>query len=114
MLDCGDGLTFDRCKANDASFANQEIHPVYAIDLIDATPQENLSGVWGGNFGITYYLHQVGGAVWWFGRGPFRNGSLAQVFQGMATNGIIAGSWQDVPRALGVSGEPLELAIDPG
>ena len=57
VLDCGHGLTFDRCKASDASFANQEIHPVYAIDLIDATSQENLSGVWGDNFGITYYLH---------------------------------------------------------
>jgi len=63
---------------------------------------------------MTYYLHQVGDAVWWFGMGPVRNRSLAQVFQGVATNGIIAGSWQDVPLALGVSGEPLELAIDPG
>jgi hypothetical protein len=50
-----------------------EIHPVYAIDLIDATSQENLSGVWGDNFGMTYYLHQVGDAVWWFGMGPVRN-----------------------------------------
>jgi hypothetical protein len=114
VLDCGHGLTFDRCQAANASFANQEIHPVYAIDVIDATSQENLTGVWGDNFGMTYYLNQVGDTVWWFGMGPFRNGSLAQVFQGVATNGTIAGSWQDVPLATGVSGEPLQLAIDPG
>ena len=57
---------------------------------------------------------QVGDTVWWFGMGPFRNDALAQVFQGVATNGTIAGSWQDVPLATASSGEPLELAIDPG
>lgn len=118
VLDCGHtvsvGTFLDRCQASNASDANQEMHPVYAIDVIDATSQESLTGVWGDNFGMTYYLHQVGGTVWWFGMGPFRNGSLAQVFQGAATNGIISGSWQDVPLATGVSGEPLELAIDAG
>jgi hypothetical protein len=113
VLDCGYGLTFDRCKASDASFANQEIHPVYAIDLIDATSQENLSGVWGDNFGMTYYFNHVGDTVWWFGMGPFRNGSLAQVFQGVATNGRISGSWQDVPLATGVSGEPFSSPSSP-
>jgi len=105
---------FDRCQASDASYANQEIHPVYAIDVIDATSQENLTGVWGDNFDMTYYLNQVGDTVWWFGMGPFRNGSMAQVFQGVATDGTIAGSWQDVPLATDVRGEPLELAIDAG
>ena len=118
VLDCGHttgiGTLFDRCQASNASYANQEIHPVYAIDVIDATSQDNLSGVWGDNYGMTYYVSQVGDTVWWFGMGPFRNGSLAQVFQGVATNGTIAGSWQDVPLATGVSGEPLELAIDAG
>ena len=111
VLDCGHtdsiGTLFDRCQATNASFANQEIHPVYAIDVIDATSQENLTGVWGDNYGMTYYLNQVGDTVWWFGMGPFRNGSLAQVFQGVATNGTIEGSWQDVPLGTGVSGEQL-------
>ena len=114
VLDCGHGVTFDRCKASDAGYANQEIHPVYAIDVIDATSQENLTGVWGDNCGMTYYLNQVSDTVWWFGMGPFRHGSLAQVFQGVVTNGTIAGAWQDVPLATGTSGEPLQLAIDPG
>jgi hypothetical protein len=117
VLDCGHtdsvGTLLDRCQATNASFANQEIHPVYAIDVIDATSQDNLTGVWGDNFGMTYYLHQVGDTVWWFGMGPFRNGSFAQVFQGVATKGTIAGSWQDVPLSTGVNGEPLQLSIDP-
>jgi hypothetical protein len=119
VLDCGHtkitdpGTLTDRCQASNASYANQEIHPVYAIDVIDATSQENLTGVWGDNYAMTYYLHQVGDTVWWFGMGPFRNGSFAQVFQGVATNGTIAGSWQDVPLGTGAGGEPLQLSIDP-
>ncbi len=113
-LDCGHGFMTDRCQASNPSYNNQEIHPVYAIDLIDATSQENLTGVWGDNFGMTYYLAQVGDIVWWFGMGPFRNNALAQVFQGVAANGTIAGSWQDVPLATASSGEALTLAIDPG
>ncbi len=116
-LDCGHttdvGTLFDRCQASNAGYHNQEIHPVYAVDLIDATSQENLSGVWGDNFGMTYYVTQVGNVVWWFGMGPFRNNGFAQVFQGVTTNGTIDGAWQDVPLATGVSGEPLQLAIDP-
>jgi hypothetical protein len=119
VLDCGHtditdpGTLFDRCQASNASYANQEIHPVYAIDFIDATSQENLSGVWGDNYGMTYYVSQIGDIVWWFGMGPFRKGSYAQVFAGVATDGTIDGSWQDVPLATGVSGEALQLSIDP-
>ncbi|MGB8907752.1 MAG: hypothetical protein WCC84_03280 [Candidatus Cybelea sp.] len=117
VLDCGHtdsiGTLFDRCQASNAGYANQEIHPIYAIDIINATSQENLTGVWGDNYGMTYYVSQVGDTVWWFGMGPFRNGNFAQVFAGATTDGTIDGSWQDVPLALGVSGEPLQLSIDP-
>ena len=116
MLDCGHFRwtdPFDSCGEDD-DYQNQEIHPIYAIDVIDATSRDNLTGVWGDNLGMTYYVNQVGGTVWWFGMGPFRNGSFAQVFQGVATNGTIAGSWQDVPFGAGDSGEPLQLAVDAG
>ena len=116
VLDCGHtdnvGTLFDRCQASNATFSNQEIHPVYGIDIINATSRENLSGVWGDNYGMTYYVSQVGETVWWFGTGPFRNGNFAQVFAGVTTDGTIEGSWQDVPLAAGVSGEPLRLSID--
>ncbi|MBV8531587.1 MAG: hypothetical protein JO104_09740 [Candidatus Eremiobacteraeota bacterium] len=118
VLDCGHtsdvGTFFDRCQASNAGYANQEIHPVYAIDIIIATSQENLTGVWGDNFGMTYYVSQLGDNIWWFGMGPFRNGNFAQVFAGVTTDGTIEGSWQDVPLAAGVSGEPLRLSVDSG
>jgi hypothetical protein len=118
VLDCGHsdwtspGSWFDRCQTSNPDYANQEIHPVYAIDFLNATSQENLTGVWGDNYGMSYYVSQVGDTVWWFGTGPFRNGSFAQVFVGVTTDGTIDGSWQDVPLATGVSGEPLQLSID--
>jgi hypothetical protein len=116
VLDCGHFRwtdPFDSCGEDD-DYQNQEIHPIYAIDVIDATSRDNLTGAWGDNLGMTYYVNQVGDTVWWFGMGPFRNGSFAQVFQGVATNGTIAGSWQDVPFGAGDSGEPLQLAVDAG
>ena len=42
---------------------NVEIHPVFAIDVIDATPAVNVSGVWAAGNGDTIYLHQVGQTV---------------------------------------------------
>jgi hypothetical protein len=116
VLDCGHFRwtdPFDSCGEDD-DYQNQEIHPIYAIDVIDATNQDNLSAVWGDNFGKTYYVRQVGDVVWWFGMGPFRDGGFAQVFEGVATGGTIEGSWQDVPLGTGDAGEPLQLSIDSG
>ena len=91
-----------------------EIHPVYAIDVMDATPQDNLSGVWGDNFGNTYYVRHVANTVWWFGMGPVRDPSFGQVFQGTMTNGVIAGTWEDVPFGTGDTSGSLQLTLDPG
>jgi hypothetical protein len=117
VLDCGHfdiGDPFDPCHEDDPDSHNQEIHPVCAIDVVDAKPSDDLSGVWGDNLGMSYYVHQVGTIVWWFGTGPMRDHSFAQVFQGTLTGGIIDGSWQDVPYGPGASAGPLRLAIDPG
>jgi len=92
----------------------QEIHPVYAIDVMDATPLDNLSGVWGDNLGNTYYVRHLGNTVWWFGMGPARAKSFGQVFQGTLTNGIIDGAWQDVPFGNGDASGGLRLTLDPG
>jgi hypothetical protein len=90
-----------------------EIHPVYAIDVMDATPQENLSGVWSDNFGNTYYVRHVADTVWWFGKGPVRDNSFGQVFQGTLTNGVIDGAWQDVPLGSAADSGGLRLTVDP-
>ena len=100
-LDCGRGmglLTFDRCQASNPSYNNQEIHPVYAIDLIVdailAGKPDRRSPPY--NFGMTYYLcsgrrHCV---VVRHNAGPQQRLS-AEVFQGVAANGndrgVVAG-----------------------
>jgi hypothetical protein len=117
VLDCGHFAVtdpFDSCREDDADEPNHEIHPVYAIDVIDATARDNLTGVWADNRGLTYYVRHVGNLVWWFGMGPARDMTFAQVFRGTLGNGVIDGSWQDVPFGTGDSAAPLRLAVDPG
>ena len=48
---------------DDMSHGNQEIHPVFAVDIINATPSADLSGAWGADNGDTIYLHQMGQTV---------------------------------------------------
>ena len=93
VLDCGhfDYLTLDwSCYDNfdeiDAisSHPNQEIHPVYSIDVINSPyrPEDiniqgstDLTGTYGGTDGSTYYvrqtgstnIHQLGSTIWWLG-----------------------------------------------
>jgi hypothetical protein len=72
ILDCGHGLTHD-CfddpsdPGDVSSHSNQEIHPVYSIDVINypfrpedsnASARANLTGAWGGNDGSTYYVRR--------------------------------------------------------
>ena len=78
VLDCGHGIgtpCFD-----DPSVPwqqNQEIHPIYSIDIINfpfrpedgATPaRQKLTGAWGGSDGSTYYVRQIGNTIWWLGQ----------------------------------------------
>jgi hypothetical protein len=66
---------------------NQEIHPIYSIDVINypfrpedatVTARSNLTGTWGGSDGSTYYLRQIGNTIWWLGmprdRQPLQRG----------------------------------------
>jgi hypothetical protein len=67
---------------------NQEIHPIYSIDVINYPfrPEDitvpariNLTGTWGGSDGSTYYIRQVGNTIWWLGmmrdRQPIQRGA---------------------------------------
>src|SRR5262249_25551789 len=55
---------------------NQEIHPVYSIDIINSPfrPEDslvhagkNLPEAWRGSAGRTYYIRQIGNSLWWLG-----------------------------------------------
>ena len=100
VLDCGhlpehgypcfdgnDGNPDDE-SSDVSTHQNQEIHPVYSIDVINspfrpediALPaRKNLTGAWGGSDGSTYYVRQIGNTIWWLGqmrdRQPMQRGT---------------------------------------
>lgn len=97
VLDCGHDLTspcYD--DPNDLPSArgnlNQEIHPIYSIDVINSPfrpedanvgARENLTGVWAGPDGSTYYIRQIGNTIWWLGqmrdRQPMQGGTHSPI-----------------------------------
>ena len=99
VLDCGHGIS-NACYDDDpdeiGDHSNQEIHPIYSIDVINFPyrPEDinipgraDLSGTYGGSDGSTYYLrqtggtniHQLGRTIWWLGlmrdRQPMQRGT---------------------------------------
>ncbi len=98
--------------ADDAGHEDQvppEIHPLYSIDVIqdfqrtrgDPVVGPNLSGAWHGNDVGTYYVRQMGDQVWWLGLSRDQGRSFANVFRGTLSEGILEGSWVDVPMGVG-------------
>lgn len=89
-----------------------EIHPVYAIDVVRGTPQDDLSGVWADDKGGTYYLRQLGSDVWWYCADPSRKRGFTGVFNGTNNAGHVVGEYRDVPIADGMRTETLDLQLD--
>lgn len=85
VLDCGHGW-WHNCHENQPQYQNQEVHPIYSIDVIqDFTaprPYANLTGAWAANDGGTYYVRQIGNTVWWLGLSADEGQTFANVFQG--------------------------------
>jgi hypothetical protein len=95
-----------------ASSDNTEMHPVYAIDIINATAKDDISGTWADQDGGTYYVSQVGDAVWWFATAPFRTELFSGVFNGTINDGHVVGSHQWVPRGFRAFELDLDLSLD--
>lgn len=92
---------------------NTEIHPVYAFDIISATPQEDISGTWADDDGGTYHIRQLGTEVWWFSSSPSRTRSFAGVFSGANEKGHVVGEYQDVPLGLRTLSDRIDLQLEP-
>jgi hypothetical protein len=100
VLDCGHHRGFDHPCFDDhpdgdsgdqrdiSSHQNQEIHPLYSIDIINfpfrpedilVDARKNLTGAWGGSDGSTYYVRQIRNTIWWLGqmrdRQPMQRGT---------------------------------------
>ncbi len=88
-VDCGHGWMHD-CHENQPQYQNQEVHPVYSIDVIQdfsaPRPYANLTGAWAANDGGTYYVRQIGNTVWWLGLSADEGQTFANVFQGTLQN----------------------------
>ena len=99
-LDCGHGLLHN-CDEDVATTQNQEIHPTYRLDFVQNFQRERplalLTGVWSSDDAGTYYLRQIGNAVWWLGLSVDEGRSFANVFRGTLQNGQVSGNWADVP-----------------
>lgn len=108
-LDCGHGATRP-CHEDEPDVQNLEIHPVYAIDIVDTRAPEDLSGAWAISDGGTCYVHIVGSTVWMLALPPFRNRSYATVFRGTLNADVLACTFVDLP--LGVRQESGELTLD--
>src|SRR5262249_1841609 len=86
-----------------------EIHPVYAIDLVqDFGPNgplrrgADLKGVWHADDVGTYYLRQVNqNTLWWLGLSRDQGRTFANVFQGTINGNTIRGEWADIPVGIG-------------
>ena len=112
-LDCGHG-PLHSCDEDDKDTQNQEMHPVYAMDIVQdfllPRPFASLGGVWAANDGGTYYVRQIGGTIWWLGLSPDEGGSFANVFHGSLQNGVISGDWADVPLGSTFNAGTIALA----
>jgi len=112
----GDNGTHDQCLGIDNAWVHLTV--VHANDM--------LSGVWFGDDGATYYLHQEGSLVWWAGMSEedviaghdlvttFQQGlRFTNVFEGKVDGGagVISGEWADVPRGSTLGNGSLTLAI---
>jgi len=80
-----------------------EIHPVYAIDVVQDFRRRplianiNLTGAWGADDIGTYYLRQIGNTLWWLGLSRDQGRTFANVFHGTVSGELIKGNWIDVP-----------------
>ena len=81
-----------------------------SVQEADARCLGELSGVWVGNDGATYYIQQNGQKVWWVGGTTYNEGTtFVNVFFGQRSGDSIKGNWADVP--LGTSMGHGDLAL---
>jgi hypothetical protein len=69
---------------NPGPHAKLEIHPVYSVEKISTSSEKDLSGVYGDDFGNTYFLrhYQDTRSVWYLGLSPLGSERFGQVFNG--------------------------------
>jgi hypothetical protein len=73
----------------------------------------DLTGIWQCNDGGTYFLRQVGGDLWWYGRDGGGGDNWTNVFHGQIQGFEVIGYWADIPVGrFARSDGKLQLRID--
>jgi hypothetical protein len=104
VLDCGHGAGHP-CNEDNSSTQNVEIHPVYSVDFIQnftlSRRNADLTGVYSGNMGETYYVNQINNIVWILSLSRDKGQTFTDVFHGIVTpDGKIRGNWAEVPLGI--------------
>jgi len=114
-LDCGHFP--DNCEDSEPA----EIHPVYAVDVVQdwthRPPNADLTGTWAGNDMATFYVRQIGNTVWWLDLSRDQGRTFANVFLGTITTEtvsggsrqVINGNWVDIPLGQAANSGTLKL-----
>ena len=107
-------LAFDHGHGEEGVDRGVEIHPVYAVDFIDARVTDDLSGAWATSDGGTCYVRQLYDDVWFFWSRPYRDFAYSTVFRGTRNGNQVSGEWIDVPYGDRTESGRLALTLDPG
>jgi hypothetical protein len=82
------------------------------LTLVTATASAiDLTGIWEGNDGGTYYLRQLGDELYWFGELSPTSPAWSNVFYGRVQFNQVIGEWSDVPKGRANSSGKLLLKI---
>lgn len=71
---------------------------VLIVMVFPSALAQDLSGMWSCDDGGTYYIHQIGNTVWWFGENNSNNPDIANVANGAINGDKISLNWADVPK----------------
>ncbi len=72
---------------------------------------QDFSGVWSCDDGGTYYIHQIGNTIWWYGENDPSSPGFANVAKGTINGGKISLNWADVPKGTTFNNGILVLNI---
>lgn len=72
----------------------------------------DLTGIWSGNDSGTYYIHQLGTVVWWYGEQAPTGPAWSNVAHGRFQGDRLILEWADVPRGQIMQSGELILTID--
>jgi hypothetical protein len=73
---------------------------------------KDLTGTWSGNDSGTYYIHQLGTVVWWYGEQARTGPAWGNVAHGRFQDDRLILEWADVPKGQIMSSGELILTID--